>query len=667
MSPTKIGVYVCHCGANIAGAVDIEQVVAFASSLPGVAVVKDYKFMCSDPGQDMLQEDIEQQGLDAVVVAACSPLMHERTFRGVAEDGKLNTYMVQMANIREQVSWVTEDPALATQKTMAQGAGAVRRAALHEPLQMRKVDITPAALVVGGGVAGIQAALDLADAGVPVTLVERQPSIGGHMAMFDKTFPTLDCSACILTPKMSAVGEHPNITLMTYSEVEEVSGHVGNFTVRVRRRAGYVDHDKCNGCGACMDKCPWKADSEFDQGLSRRKAIYVPFAQAVPNKPVIDPVACVRLARGKKCKTCIKFCEPGAIDFEQQDRVEQIQVGSIVVATGFSAMDPAALPRLGHGRLPEVYSALQFERLNNAAGPTLGRITTRDGREPESVAILHCTGSRDEKHHRYCSRVCCMYALKYAHLVREKLPDCSVYNFYIDMRCFGKGYEEFYQRLQEEGVRFVRGKAAQVYGGAEYAAICGPRGELEDLEDHHLVVQAEDTLLGKLVRVPVDMVVLTPAMEAHQDAGEVGRRFLLSQGPGGFFMEQHPKLAPVSTTTRGVYVCGACQGPKDIPDTVAQASAAAGKANMLIAAKEIEVEGSIAVVAQERCSGCKTCLQICPYNAVEFDQQERRSSVNEALCKGCGTCAAACPGGAIRARHFTDEQILAEIEGLLSV
>ena len=667
MAQPRIGVYVCHCGANIAGKVDVEQVLAFARQLPGVVVARDHRFLCSDRGQDLLEDDIQRQGLDGLVLAACSPLMHEHTFRQVLEQGQLNRYMVQIANIREQVSWVTEDTRLATAKTRAQLAAAVRRVAVHEPLQMRTVQITPAALVVGGGVAGIQAALDLADAGVEVTLVERQPSIGGHMAMFDKTFPTLDCSACILTPKMSRVGEHPKITLRTYSEVEQVSGHVGNFTVTVRRRAGYVDHHKCNGCGVCMEKCPWKADNEFDQGLAKRRAIYVPFAQAVPNKPVIDPAACVRLARGKKCKTCIKFCEPGAIDFDQQDRLEQLKVGSIVVATGFAAMDPARITPLGHGRHDEVYSALQFERLNNAAGPTGGRITTRDGRQPESAAILHCSGSRDEKYHRHCSRVCCMYALKYAHLIREKLPDCTVYNFYIDMRCFGKGYEEFYQRLQQEGVRFIRGKAAQVWGGAEYAAIAGDRGAIEDLQDHQLVVQAEDTLLGKLVRLPVDMVVLTPAMEAHADAAEVARRFSLSQGPGGFFREQHPKLAPVSTTTRGVYVCGTCQGPKDIPDTVAQASAAAGKANMLIAGKHLEVEGSIAVVAAERCSGCKSCLQICPYHAVAFDHQTRRSSVNEALCKGCGTCAAACPGGAIRARHFTDEQIMAEIEGLLSV
>jgi heterodisulfide reductase subunit A len=664
--PKKIGVYVCHCGSNIAGVVDVPALTEFAKGLPGVSLAKDYKFMCSDPGQEMLREDIRSSGLDGVVVAACSPLMHERTFRAAALEAGLNPFLVQICNIREQCSWVTSDKALATEKAKALLAGAVFRAAAHEPLEMRRVEIHPAVMVVGGGIAGIQTALDLADSGVQVFLVEKKPTIGGHMAMFDKTFPTLDCSACILTPKMTSVGAHPNIKLMTYSEVESVSGSIGAFQVRVKRLAAYVDHDKCNGCGVCMEKCPYKADSEFDQGLSKRKAIYTPFPQAVPNKPIIDRASCAYFLKGK-CRVCEKFCEPGAIAFDQTDTIEEIKVGAIVVATGFQAMDMTAMPQFGYRRLPEVYSALEFERLNNSSGPTLGRLVTRDGRTPQSVAILHCTGSRDENHHRYCSRVCCMYALKYAHLVREKLPEATVYNFYIDMRCFGKGYEEFYMRLQEEGVRFVRGKAAQVWSGEEYRLIAGPKGGIEGLTDEQLVVQAEDTLLGKLVRVPVDMVVLTPAFEAGADADQVGKTFLLSRGADGFFIEQHPKLAPVSTTNDGVFIAGGCQGPKDIPDTVAQASAAASKALSLIARKEIEVEANTAFVEEELCSGCKTCLDICPYRAITFDEDVKRASINEALCKACGTCAATCPSGAIRARHFKDEQIMAEIQGVMSI
>ena len=392
----------------------------------------------------------------------------------------------------------------------------------------------------------------------------------------------------------------------------------------------------------------------------------MPFAQAVPNKPVIDPVFCARF-KGKKCTTCEKFCEPVAIDFGQQDRVETITVGAIVLATGFQPLDARRIPQLGYGRLPEVYSALEFERLNNAAGPTQGTIVTRDGRTPQTIAILHCTGSRDDNYNKYCSRVCCMYSLKYAHLIKEKLHDATVFNFYIDMRCFGKGYEEFYDRLQHEGVRFVRGKAAQLFGGAEYKVIAGSRNAIDGLNDNQIVVQAEDTLLGRLFRVPVDMVVLTPSIEPHADADEVGRKFLVSRGADGFFLEQHPKLAPVSTTTDGVFIAGACQGPKDIPDSVAQGSAAAGKALSLITRGEIEVEGATAWINGDSCSGCRMCNELCPYTAITYDAEQRRSSINDVLCKGCGTCVAACPSSAIVARHFTDQQIFAEIEGMLSL
>ena len=441
----------------------------------------------------------------------------------------------------------------------------------------------PSVLVVGGGIAGIQASLDLADAGIQVHLVEREPTIGGHMAMFDKTFPTLDCSACILTPKMTTVGSHPKINMMTYSEVDKISGAIGDFTVSVRRKASYIDHDKCTGCGICMEKCPYKKLSEFDQGLAKRKAVYMPFPQAVPNKPVIDRDRCVwfkppKKEGGKKrCGVCAKFCEPDAVDFEQQERFEDYHVDAIVVTTGFQIMDMTKIPQLGYKKYPEVYNALEFERLNNAAGPTGGKVVTRDGREPQSVAILHCTGSRDENYHPYCSRVCCMYALKYAHLIKEKIEGCAVFNFYIDMRCFGKGYEEFYKRLQHEGVRFIRGKAAQIWSAEEYKVLTGQAAAIEGLEDNQLVVQAEDTLLREMVRLPVDMVVLTPAFEARTDSAEVAKQFGLTRNDDGFFVELDPKMNPVSTTTQGLFIAGGCAGAMDIPDTVAQGSAAASK------------------------------------------------------------------------------------------
>jgi len=670
---TKIGIFICHCGTNIAGKVNMEEVTAFAQSLPGVALAKNYKFMCSDPGQEMIREDIKKHGLNRIIVAACSPSMHEKTFWRAAMGGGLNPFLCRMANIREQCSWVTETPADALLKAKRLISAAAYRAAHLQPLEMKKVPITPSALIVGGGIAGIQAALDLADGGIQVYLVERTPTVGGHMAMFDKTFPTLDCAACILTPKMVDCASHPKIEILTYSEVEEVSGFVGNFQVKVRRKAAYVDHAKCNGCGLCMEKCPYKTLSEFDQGLSKRKAIYTPFPQAVPNKPVIDAATCVVLkppVPGKKpagCRACEKFCEPKAIDFTQQDRIEEIDVGTIILATGFKTLDAKPLKQFGYGRLPQVYTALEFERLNNAAGPTSGVIQTRDGRKPGSVAILHCIGSRDENYHKYCSRVCCMYALKYAHLIKDKFHDCAVYCFYIDMRCFGKGYEEFYVRLQEEGVKFMRGKAAQVWTGAEYKALAGPQHQIEGLQDNQVVVQAEDTLLQKMMRVPVDMVILTPAIEPHADQDEMGRKFLVSRGADGFFLEQHPKLAPVSTTSDGVFLAGACQTPKDIPDTVAQGSGAASKAFSLIMRKEVEIEGTTAWVNEDLCSGCRTCLEICPYHAVTFLEDKNRSSVNDALCKGCGTCVATCPSSAMTARGFTDEQVFAEIEGMMSL
>ncbi len=440
-----------------------------------------------------------------------------------------------------------------------------------------------AVLVIGGGIAGIQTSLDLAETGITVHLVEREPTIGGHMAMFDKTFPTLDCSACILTPKMTTVGSHPNINLMTYSEVENIDGEQGSYEVTVRRKAAFVDHDKCTGCGLCMEKCPYRTLSEFDQGLGKRKAIYMPFPQAVPNKPVIDHGRCAWFKPPKKpggkrrCGVCVKVCEPGAIDFEQKDRLEKYNVEAIVVTTGFQAMDPALIPQLGYGKYPEVYSALEFERLNNAAGPTSGTIQTKDGRVPRSVAIVHCTGSRDENYHRYCSRVCCMYALKYAHLIKEKVQGCQVFNFYIDMRCFGKGYEEFYKRLQHEGVKFIRGKAAQVWSGEHFKNLVAPEMIPEELSDEQLVVIAEDTLMGDMVRVPVDMVVLTPAFESRADSGDVAKMVGLGRNEDGFFVEQSEKFAPVSTSQNGVFIAGGCSGPKDIPDTVAQGSAAASK------------------------------------------------------------------------------------------
>jgi len=1117
----KIGVYVCHCGTNIAHTVDVEDVARYASGLPNVVISREYKYMCSDPGQDLIKADIEELGLTRVVVASCSPLMHEPTFRSAVAGGKMNPYLMQMANIREQCSWVTNDRVRATEKAKALVSAAVHRVVYQQPLEPKEFPVNQQVLVVGAGIAGIEAALKIADAGKKVYLVERETTIGGHMAQFDKTFPTLDCAACILTPKMVTVGRHPNIELMPSSEVKSVEGFVGNFKVKVDQKARFVEMEDCTGCGECTKVCPVQVPSEFELGMSKRGAVYRAFPQAVPGSFVIDrrgvapcraacpagvnvqgyvatiregkfreaaeiarrtiplPAACGRVcyhncekecerakvdepiainalkrfaadqylkgmkdatqkpeplpvthnekvavvgsgpaglacafdlmkrgyavtvfekdplpggmlrygipsyrlpneildleidhlkhlgmeirlntrvggdklpvsrlfemgytavfmalgatkaiepqaegatARGvmsaleflarvnsgekvsvgkrvavigggnaamdtarcavrlgaeevsiiyrrsreempahieeieaaetegvkfnllvnptrfieadgklarmelmrmdlgppdasgrrrpipqpgteftidvdtviaaigqvpdfsdldpklrvtaigalkidpitmetpikglfaagdcvtgpatvieafaggneaaesihrylrnmdmkadreprwkavkevdksravrtgrtrmpmldksgrvkgwnevelgysdvdaireakrcldcavcSECRECEKVCERHAINFDMFDREVDLEVGAIVLATGYKLFDATVMSQYGYGRLPNVLSSLEFERLTHASGPTSGEVLLQNGKRPSSVAIIHCIGSRDENHNRYCSRVCCMYALKFAHLVKEK-TGAEVYDFYIDMRAFGKGYEEFYGRLMEEGVVFVRGKPAMITDNPETPE-----------EEGKLMVVAEDTLLGFPRRIPVDMVVLCNALEPQRDAKAISNLFTLSCGGEGFFLEKHPKLAPVATATDGVFIAGACQAPKDIPDSVAQGAAAAAEALSLLDRGQVKIEPITSQVNEDLCAGCRICEKLCPYSAIEFKIDQNVSSVLEALCKGCGTCAAACPSGAMSQRHFTDQAILAEIEGVMA-
>jgi heterodisulfide reductase subunit A len=1138
----RIGVYVCHCGLNIAGKVDVKRVVEFAARLPNVAVARNYTFMCSDPGQDLIQQDIRAGLVNRVVVASCSPLMHGATFRRAAGSGGLSPFQVQMASIREHVSWVTEDAGDATEKAKALVAGAVSRVGSHEALESRRLPVHPDVLVVGAGISGIHAALTLANAGKHVYLVEREPSVGGHMAMFDKTFPTLDCAACILTPKMVQLGQHPNIELLAYSEVKQVSGHVGNFNVRVRRKASYIDQTVCNGCGLCIEQCTWKGvPSEFDLGLGTRPVVYTPFPQAVPRIPVIDragtspctfacpagvkahgyvsliragevekafnlvaeetplvgtlgracyapceaqcsrgglegplpirrlkrfaadthyrthdpaadgpapngkrvavigsgptgltaawklarrgytvriyeaasePGGMLRLAipswrlpaeiverdienvtalgveivtdtrvedlgalrragfdailvatgaplsvrldvpgeelggvvsgldflesvkagapselRGKRvvvvgggnvamdaaraarrlgvreaddeedaqvvmdaartarrlgarevivayrrgrqempaqpeeidhaeregvqfmfevapvevvgdvrghvtglrcvemalgspdasgrprpepvpgsefvidceavipavgvtpeemkgaprlatatsgtleadpetlqtavphvfaagdvvlgatdiaravgqgrrvafmidrwlrgseldvarfdeqlpvvdreavlarqrynrvesqaagaelsdapvgfdelepvlteeealagaqrcldcgpcseCAECVAACPLDAIDLSQHESDQELEVGAIVVATGYKPFDARRIPAYGYGKFANVYTSLEVERLLNASGPTQGEVVMRDGRRPAAVGIIHCVGSRDARYNSYCSRVCCMASLRLAHLIKER-TDADVYNFYIDMRTAGKGYEEFYGRLLEEGMHLIRGRVAEVTDWT-----------VSPEEEGRLVIRAEDTLVGAARRIPVDMVVLAVGMEPQADAADVRRVFNMSCGAEGFFTERHAKLAPVSSFTDGVFLAGACQGPKDIPDSVAQAGAAAAEALALIDRGSVELEPSTAFVDPVACSGCRTCVPLCPFSAISLDDERKVAAVSEVLCKGCGICVAACPSGALQQHMFTDEQVLSEIQGVL--
>ncbi len=1115
----KIGFYICHCGTNIAGKVAVGEVRDFIGSMKDVAVARDYKFMCSDPGQEMIQKDIKELGLNRVVVASCSPRLHERTFQNACRRAGLNPYFFQMACVREHCSWVTEDPAAATRKAKSLASAAVSRVNFHKTLFSREVSVNPDVMVVGAGIAGIQASLDIAKSGCRVHLVEREPSIGGHMVQFDKTFPTLDCAACISTPKTVAVSQSPNINLLSYSEVTEVKGYVGNFNVKVRRKPRYVLEDRCTGCGICAESCPVTVKNEFDENLGERKAVYRFFPQAVPitfaidkkdkapcrttcpaginvqgytqliglgkyreavqlimerlplpgvlgrvcphpcesncrrgeadssisirelkrfaadrvraedlplpeiedrpervavigsgpagltaahylrlkgygvtifealpaaggmlkvgipdyrlppevlqreidtilrlgismetgkrlgtdftledlrqkgfkaiflgigaHKPlmlnirgerdfsgviqatdflretslgdrkppgervlvlgggnvaidaartalrlgskevtivyrrtreempayeeeiedallegvkieyltapvaiegsegkitglhclktvpgpadesgrrrpvpqegsdfviacdaiipaigqepdsqccldsglevgrrgrivtsarcgqtsapdvfaagdavsgpatVIEAVGAAREAalaidrylRGEQqpevalrapengkdwreipknlpraprasvnkvaplearnsflevnsglteeaamaeaakclncgvcseCMECVRACERSAIDHSMAPEELEIQVGSIILATGFDTMDATRFKNYGYGRFDEVYTGLEFERLNNAVGPTGGQIVMKNGKKPKSVAIIHCVGSRDANHHAYCSRVCCMYALKYGHLIKEKAGhDTEIYNFYIDMRCYGKGYEEFYQRLQEEGINFVRGKPAEI------------TQEVSASGEKKLIVVGEDTLMARRVKIPVDMAILCTAIEARRDAPEISRIFGVNQGGDGFFLEEHPKLGPVSTATDGIFLAGVCQGPKDIPDAVSHAAGAAAQALALSARGKVEVSPIASWIDPDICIGCQTCIKLCAYSAIEFNGRKGISEVNEAVCKGCGSCAGFCPSGAAQVKHFSPKQVFAEIEGIL--
>ncbi len=654
----RIGFYICHCGMNIAGVVDCPSVAQYIAKLPGVVVSRDYKYMCSDPGQELIRQDIREHKLNRVVVASCSPSLHEHTFRNAVESGGLNPFYFQMVNIREHDSWVHTDRAQATAKARALARAAISRVRFHRALETTRAPINPDVLVVGGGISGIHAATTMANAGKKVFLVEREPSIGGQMAKFDKTFPTLDCAACILTPKMSAVRSHKNITLWTYSEVVKVEGYVGNYTVTVKRKPRYVNEDLCVGCLECIQACVFKEPKfadEFNMGLSKRKPIYIPFTQAVPPVVVIDPERCLQVRTGKCKKTCLEACaDRQAIDFTQKEELVEIKVGNIIIATGFKLFDAKRIPQYGYGLYPNVITAIELERFVTSSGPTGGEIVMRDGHHPKSVGFILCVGSRDMKTNRWCSRTCCMHSMKLAQLVREH-TDADVTVFYMDIRAPGKGYEEFYDKSLKEGIQFVRGRVAEVTDWA-----------MAPEEEGKLVIRVEDTLAGFVRRVPVDMIVLATGMEPQADSQEVRRLFNMSCGSEGWFLEKHPKLAPVSTFTDGVFIAGCCQGPKDIPDSIAQAGAAAAEAMALIDKGYIEQEPNTAYIVEADCSGCKSCIPLCPYTAISLDDATQKAKINEALCKGCGTCVAACPSGSIRQNLFEDEEIFSEIEGVLS-
>ncbi len=664
---SKIGVFICHCGENISATVDVERVAREIGGMEGVVHAIDYKYMCSDPGQTFIKEAVKKYGLDGVVVGACSPRMHEPTFRRACAEAGLNPYLCEMANLREHCSWVHEKSEETTEKAIDLVKMLVEKVKKDKPLESIKVPVTKRALVIGGGIAGIQASLDIANTGHKVILIERDPSIGGHMSQLSETFPTLDCSQCILTPRMVEVAQHPNIKLYTYAELESLEGFIGNFKARIRLKAKSVNYSTCTGCGACIQKCPVKKiPSEFNAGLGTRTAIYVPFPQAVPNKPVIDRVNCNYYKRGA-CKICEKTCQVGSIEWDKEDEIITEEVGAVVLATGFDVKGTDFFPEYGYGKYKDVLTGLQFERLASASGPTFGEIRRpSDGTIPKKIVFIACAGSRDPaKGIPYCSKICCMYTAKHAMLYQHKVHGGESTVFYMDIRAGGKNYEEFVRRaIEEDTVNYVRGRVARVYE-----------------KDGKLIVKGVDTLLGgQQVEIEADMVVLATAGVANCGSEQLAQKLHVSYDPYHFFAEAHPKLKPVETNTAGIFLAGACQAPKDIPETVGMASGAAVKVAALFSNDELVREPIVAVVNRlapplySTCVGCFMCETACPYNAIEHEEIKGRDGslirtiarVNEGLCQGCGTCVAFCRSKSIDIQGYTNEQVYAEVMSLLN-
>ncbi len=660
----RIGVFVCWCGSNIAGTVDVQAVADAVRLEPGVVFSATYQYMCSQAGQNVIIDAVKEHSLTGIVICSCSPRMHEATFRKTASAAGLNPYMVEIANIREQCSWVHKDILSGTEKAIVLAKAAVAKVNLNAPLIPGETPVTKRALVIGGGIAGIQTALDIAEAGYKVDIVEKQATIGGKMAQLDKTFPTLDCAACILTPKMVDVAQNSKIRIFSYSEIEEVSGFVGNFEVKIRKKARYVKENICTGCGACVEKCPMKkVPNEFNLGMDNRRAIYIPFAQAVPKVATIDPNACNMLKNGK-CGVCAKVCAAGAVDYKQKDKIIREKYGAIVVATGFNPISLEKFDEFAYNSSKDVITSLEFERLTNAAGPTHGKLVRpSDNEHPHTIVFVQCVGSRcsacAEKGKEYCSKICCMYTAKHAMLTRDKYPDTDVYVFYIDVRTPGKAFDEFQRRAVEEyGVKYIKGMVGKV----------SPEG-------NKLKVQASDLLNNKQIHIDADLVVLAAAIEPDKSARSLATMLTASMDTNDFFTEAHPKLRPVESPTAGVFLSGTCQGPKDIPETVSQASAAAVKVIGLLSKSKLTGNPCIASPNELMCNGCSSCEKVCPYGAVTYIDKEFRgpdrsikvrrvAQVNPAVCQGCGACTVACPSGAMDLKGFSSAQIMAEVDAI---
>ena len=639
----RIGVYVCHCGGNISDVVDVEEVAKFASKLQDVVVVRSISHMCSESGQKAIIDDVKEYKLDRIVVAACSPQFQGSTFEKTLLKAGLNPNMVEMANIREQSAWPHYDiPDKATEKAKVLTAMAVERIRKTKPVEREVMKIGKNVLVIGGGIAGIQAALDLGNAGFNVFLVEEKPTIGGHMAQLSRTFPTEDCASCILSPKMADVADHPNIHLLTYSEILEVTGSVGNFKVRLKQKPRYVDPNKCTACGECEKVCPVSVPDEFNLGMTKRKAIYLPSSTAVPHAHVIDEDACLGIVP-LRCGECIKACEANAINYDDTPKYINLDIDTIIVATGFEIFDAKLKPQYGYGKFKNVITALEMERLIVEAAE--GHFIRPIGK---NIAFIQCVGSRDKQvGNLYCSRICCMYATKLASLLKRADPSRDVYIFYTDLRAYGKGFEEYYRRAQELGVKFIRGRPGELY---------------EEPETKKVILRVEDTLTRKIIEKKFDLVVLSVGLVPSKGTLKIAEMLKLPRSSDGFLKEAHPKFRPVDTPIEGIFIAGAAQGPKDIPDTVAQASAAAARAISLMNKGEFELSPIKAIIYDDKCDGCGLCIGACPVDAIKLNG---KASINAAICKGCGSCISSCPRDAIDLKIYSNEEIMAEIEATL--
>lgn len=647
----RIGVYVCECGPNIKDAVNIDEIINFVKKNPDVVFIKSFRLLCSPDGQKLIEEDIQHNNLTRIVIAACSPKEHEITFMKVLKKAGINPFFLQIANIREQCAWVVKDKVLATEKAKKIINAALYRVVYQEPLEVKEVECVNSVLVIGAGVAGMSAALTLANAGRKVYLIEKTPVIGGKVSRYDEVFSNLECATCMLDPKMDEVLHKENIELLTLAEVQDVVGFFGNFIVKIRKRPRFVDIKGCIGCGVCFGVCPVQVKNEFNENLNERKAIYIPYPGALPNAAVIDEEHCLRF-QGKDCDACQKACPFGSINYEEVNQIIELNVGAVILATGFGLFDLKNIPQYGYGKIEEVYTSLEFERLLSSTGPTAGSLVLKNGIVPKKIIFVYCAGSRSDKYKEHCSAVCCQYLIKFMHLSKKRLPQVSVAGIYCDFCLPGKEAQGFFNKIAAaEKIEFFQRKDSD---------------SLEIIkEDSQVSIKFTDKQ-GVIQKVVGDMVVLAPAVCGDQGNAELAKIFDINQDKNGFFIEEHAKLSPVSTASEGIFITGCSQSPQDIPNSVASAQAAAGIIlSKLIPGKRLTLEVKIAEVNKDICSGCKTCIVLCPFKAISYDQTKKQSVVNEVLCRGCGTCAAACPSSAIKAKHFTDKQISEEIKGLL--